>query len=63
MDQPKYNTLTEALQTLTDPRKPRGKRYPWHFLLQLIALALATQINAVDPVGLQDVVELIKAAE
>lgn len=42
MDQPKYNTLAEALQDLPDPRKARGKRFPWYFLLQLIALALAS---------------------
>lgn len=51
MDQPKYNTLNEALKTLTDPRKPRGKRYPWHFLLQLIALALASGQHTVHGIA------------
>jgi predicted transposase YbfD/YdcC len=42
MDQAQYTTLSEALQAIPDPRKARGKRYPWHFLLMLIALALAS---------------------
>ena len=42
MDQPKYTTLTEALQPVPDPRHARGKRYSWLFLLTLIAAALAS---------------------
>ena len=41
MDRPQYITLSDALQAIPDPRKARGKRYPWHFLLMLIALAMA----------------------
>jgi predicted transposase YbfD/YdcC len=40
MDQPKYTTLSEALQSVPDPRHARGKRYPWLFLLTLIAAAM-----------------------
>jgi hypothetical protein len=42
MDRAQYTTLREALQAIPDPRQARGKRYPWHFLLMLIALALAS---------------------
>ena len=47
MDQPQYPTLSEALQTIPDPRKARGTRYSWHFLLLLIALALASGARTV----------------
>src|SRR5574341_1516024 len=39
MDRPQYTTLRDALQAIPDPRHARGKCYPWHFLLMLIALA------------------------
>lgn len=42
MDHAQYTTLSDALQAIPDPRKARGTRYPWHFLLMLIALALAS---------------------
>ena len=42
MDQSKYNTLRAAFADISDPRKARGKRFPWLFLLLLIALALAS---------------------
>lgn len=42
MDRTQYTTLSDALQAIPDPRKARGKRYPWHFLLMLIALAMAS---------------------
>jgi predicted transposase YbfD/YdcC len=42
MDQPQYITLVEALKSVPDPRHARGKRYPWVFLLTLIAAALAS---------------------
>jgi len=41
MDQPQYPTLAEALKTVPDPRRARGKIYPWLFLLVLICAALA----------------------
>ncbi len=47
MDRPQYTTLSDALQAIPDPRKARGKRYPWHFLLMLIALALASGARTV----------------
>ena len=40
MDQPKYSTFVEALGDVPDPRKARGKRYPWPLLLTLISAAL-----------------------
>jgi predicted transposase YbfD/YdcC len=36
-----YTTLLEALKDVPDPRKARGKRYTWTFLLALICGALA----------------------
>lgn len=36
-----YTTLMEALKDIPDPRKARGKRYAWPFLLALICGALA----------------------
>lgn len=42
MDQPKYSTLMEALQDVPDPRKARGQRFEWSFLLALIASALVS---------------------
>ena len=36
-----YTTLLEALKDIPDPRKARGKRYAWSFLLALICGALA----------------------
>lgn len=36
-----YPTLLEALKDIPDPRKARGKRYAWPFLLALICGALA----------------------
>ncbi len=42
MDQRKYTTLVEALAEVPDPRKRRGQRYPWIFLLTLMVAALAS---------------------
>jgi hypothetical protein len=42
MDHPKYTTPVETLTILIDPRKARGKRYPWILLLTLIAIAIAS---------------------
>lgn len=42
MDQPQYSTLAEALAVVPDPRKARGKRYPWLLLLILLAAGLAS---------------------
>ena len=41
MDGDQYTTLMEALKDVPDPRKARGKRYAWLFLLALICGALA----------------------
>ncbi len=42
MGQPKYTSLMDAIKDVPDPRKARGKRYPWLFLLELICAALAS---------------------
>lgn len=42
MDQPKYSTLTAALQTVPDPRKARGQRHNWRLILSLIAAGLVS---------------------
>lgn len=42
MDQPQYSSLLEALAVVPDPRKARGKRYPWLLLLILLAAGLAS---------------------
>lgn len=41
MDQEEYTTLMDVFQGIPDPRKARGKRYPWLYLLALIGAALA----------------------
>ncbi len=42
MEQHKYSTFMDALKEVPDPRKARGKRYPWSFLLALVSGALAS---------------------
>jgi predicted transposase YbfD/YdcC len=42
MDHEKYTTLMQVFQGIPDPRKARGKRYPWLYLLALIGAALAS---------------------
>src|SRR5947208_2618715 len=42
MDSPEYSTIMEALTTIADPRKPRGKRHHWVTLLTIIVAALAS---------------------
>jgi len=42
MDEPQYSTLMDALTDVPDPRKARGKQYPWILLLILISSALAS---------------------
>jgi predicted transposase YbfD/YdcC len=51
MDQPKYTTLAESLKSVPDPRKARGKRYPWLLLLTLIAAALASGQKTVNAIA------------
>ena len=51
MDQPKYTTLSESLKSVPDPRKARGKRYPWSFLLTLLAAALASGQKTVNAIA------------
>ena len=41
MGQSQYSSLLEALAVVPDPRKARGKRYPW-LLLTLLAAGLAS---------------------
>lgn len=42
MDQPQYSTLMDALKKVPDPRKARGKQYPWSLLLALACGALVS---------------------
>ncbi len=42
MDREECSTLMGVLQGIPDPRKPRGQRYPWQFLLALVTAALAS---------------------
>ena len=42
MDQPQYSTLMDALKQVPDPRKARGKQYPWSLLLALACGALVS---------------------
>ena len=42
MDQDECSTLMGVLQGIPDPRKARGQRYPWLFLLALVATALVS---------------------
>lgn len=51
MDESKYSTLTDALKSVPDPRHARGKRYPWLFLLTLIAAALASGQKTVHAIA------------
>jgi predicted transposase YbfD/YdcC len=51
MDQPKYTTLSDALQSVPDPRHARGKRYSWLFLLTLIATAMASGQKTVHAIA------------
>ena len=43
MDQEEYTTLMDVFQGIPDPRKARGKRYPWLYLLAPIGTALASK--------------------
>lgn len=42
MDQEDYTTLMDVFQGIPDPRKARGQRYPWLFLLALTGAALTS---------------------
>jgi cytochrome c-type biogenesis protein CcmH/NrfG len=42
MDQEECSTLMGVFQGIPDPRKARGQRYPWLFLLALVAAVLAS---------------------
>jgi predicted transposase YbfD/YdcC len=42
MDHPQYSTLLAALEQVPDPRKARGQRYRWRFLLLIIMAGLAS---------------------
>lgn len=42
MDRGQYTTLMDVLRPLPDPRKDRGKRYPWLLLLTLVVVGLAS---------------------
>lgn len=41
MDRQQYTSLVETLALVPDPRKARGKRYPWLLLLTLLPAGLA----------------------
>jgi len=51
MDAPQYSHLCAALTDVPDPRKRRGRRYPWPVLLTLIAAALVSGQQGVRAVG------------
>ena len=42
MAEPQYSTLFAAVTSIPDPRKARGKRYPWTLLLTVILAGLAS---------------------
>lgn len=42
MDGHEYTTVVAALETVPDPRKPRGQRYAWSQLLTLVVAAIAS---------------------
>lgn len=42
MNQPRYASLMDALKEVPAPRKARGKRYAWTFLLAVVCAALAS---------------------
>jgi predicted transposase YbfD/YdcC len=42
MDRPQYTSLSAALADVPDPRRARGRRYPWPLLLTLIAAGLVS---------------------
>ena len=48
MDPPQeYSTLLEAVSTVSDPRKARGKQHEWKVLLTLICAAIASDQKSV----------------
>jgi predicted transposase YbfD/YdcC len=51
MDAPQYSHLCAALTDVPDPRKRRGRRYPWPVLLTVIAAALVSGQQGVRGVG------------
>jgi predicted transposase YbfD/YdcC len=42
MDHREYTSLAAALAEVPDPRRARGRRYPWQLLVTLIAAAIAS---------------------
>lgn len=42
-----YSTLLEAVGTVADPRKARGKQHEWRVLLTLICAAMASDQKSV----------------
>jgi urease gamma subunit len=51
MDQQQCTTLMEMLQRVADPRKARGKRYKWPYLLLLIAMAVTQGQRSVHAIA------------
>jgi predicted transposase YbfD/YdcC len=51
MDAPQYTDLRAALAAVPDPRKARGRRYPWPLLLTVIGAALASGQQGLRAVG------------
>ena len=41
MDQPQCSQFFDFLKTVPDPRRARGKRYPWEGILAIVVLGLA----------------------
>ena len=51
MNAHEYTTMRDVLQTIPDPRKARGQRYPWLVLLTLITAGLASDQQAVHAIS------------
>src|SRR5262245_7268466 len=46
-----YSTLLSALAHVPDPRKARGKRYPWTLLLTIIVAGLASNYQTASAIA------------
>jgi hypothetical protein len=46
-----YSTLMDALKMVPDPRKARGKRYPWTLLLTIIVAGLASNYQTAHQIA------------
>src|SRR5688500_13581516 len=51
MDSPQYTSLQAALSDVPDPRRARGQRYGWPFVLTLIAAAVVSGQRSMRAIG------------